>query len=315
MGKNSDTKAEKHEITPEEYNSVNSDFTSLRRVDNGHEVVDYQSGNPYRIWRNDLDVDFAPHRHSALEIIVPEENIYTVLCNRNTYVIQPAQILLIPPGITHEIIAPTGGKRYIYLMNVSYFASLRSFARIMSILSQPLLITREENEKAYDDIYGLLNRMKDDYFSREEFSDLSIPSMLLQLFICLGKNYDRQLSISSESMPAKRKEYMDLFTSTLEYIDEHFTEKLSLEDMAAKTGFSKFHFSRLFKKYTNYNFSDYLCLRRVREAETLLLRHDIPITDVAITSGFSSISTFNRIFKQQKGCSPSEYRSQKTCSS
>ena len=301
-------KNEDLKFTREQYYSVNADFASARHVTNGHEVVDYQSGNPYRIWHNDINNGFTPHRHSALEIIVPEENGYTVICNKNTYEVQPAQILFIPPGVTHEIIAPPNGMRYIYLMNVSYFTSLRSFARIMSILSQPLLITREDNEQAYDEIYGILMQMNREYFTEKEYSDLSIPSLLLQLFISLGKNYEKQINSCANTLPTKRKEYMDLFTNTLKYIDEHFTERLSLEDMAAKTGFSKFHFSRLFKKYTNYNFSDYLCLRRVMEAETLLLRQDIPITDVAITSGFSSISTFNRIFKQQKGCSPSEYR-------
>ncbi len=301
-------KNEDLKFTREQYYSVNADFASARHVTNGHEVVDYQSGNPYRIWHNDINKGFTPHRHSALEIIFPEENVYTVICNKNTYEVQPAQILFIPPGVTHEIIAPPNGMRYIYLMNVSYFTSLRSFARIMSILSQPLLITREDNEQAYDEIYGILMQMNREYFTEKEYSDLSIPSLLLQLFISLGKNYEKQINSCANTLPTKRKEYMDLFTNTLKYIDEHFTERLSLEDMAAKTGFSKFHFSRLFKKYTNYNFSDYLCLRRVMEAETLLLRQDIPITDVAITSGFSSISTFNRIFKQQKGCSPSEYR-------
>ncbi len=301
-------KNEDLKLTREQFYSANSDFADHRHVTDGHEMVDYQGGNPYRIWHNDINNDFAPHRHSALEIIVPEENVYTAICNRNTYEVQPRQILFIPPGITHELIAPTSGMRYIYLMNVSYFTSLRSFARIMSILSQPLLITREDNEQAYDEIFEILMQMNREYFNEREYSDLSIPSLLLQLFISLGKNYEKQISSCADALPTKRKEYMDLFTNTLKYIDEHFTEKLSLEDMAAKTGFSKFHFSRLFKKYTNYNFSDYLCLRRVKEAETLLLRHDIPITDVAITSGFSSISTFNRIFKQQKGCSPSEYR-------
>ncbi len=305
MSKNNDSL----ELTREQFFSANADFARARRVNNGQEVVDYQAGNPYRIWLNDIPVGFDAHRHSALEIILPTENIYTAVFGRITYKLQPDQILFIPPGVTHELIAPSSGKRYIYLMNVSHFTSMRSFARIMSILSQPLLITREENEKAYDEIHDLLMQMSAEYFNAGDYSDLSIPSLLLQLFISLGKNYADQINASYDVISTRRKEYMDLFTNTLKYIDEHFTEKLSLEDMAVKTGFSKFHFSRLFKKYTNYNFSDYLCLRRVHEAETLLQRPDIPITDVAITSGFSSISTFNRIFKMQKGCSPSEFRS------
>ena len=90
-------------------------------------------------------------------------------------------------------------------------------------------------------------------------------------------------------------------------------EDISLDYLADQVGFSKFHFSRLFKEYTDYNFSDYLCIRRIKAAETLLEDPDYSITEVALNSGFASISTFNRIFKQKKGITPSEHR--KRCTS
>lgn len=99
------------------------------------------------------------------------------------------------------------------------------------------------------------------------------------------------------------------FIYLLDYIDKHYAEELNLEEIADSSGFSKYHFSRLFKQYTGFTFCDYLCYRRIKAAELLLSRQDLSITEVALQSGFSSISTFNRIFKQQKKCTPSEYRS------
>ena len=104
------------------------------------------------------------------------------------------------------------------------------------------------------------------------------------------------------------KEYVAKFSNLLEYIDTHYTEDLTLEDMADVIGFSKYHFSRLFKQYTNYTFCDYLKHRRIQAAEILLEKPEYSITEVALQAGFPSISTFNRIFKEYKNCTPTEYR-------
>ena len=303
----------KPEIPSERYYSVNSDWTGERTVSDGHEIVEYPAKSLHRIWLNEQPGGYEAHWHSAMEIILPIENTYTVICGsdkNDKFVIKPEEILIIPPGVIHEILPTPSGSRFIFLMNVSSTTKLKGSARIMSILSRPLLINNENSPEVYSDIYNILLQMRNEYFGNSEFSELSIQALLLKLFITIGENYAQQESVFSNATPTKRREYVDLFNETLEYIDNHFTEELSLGDIAANTGFSKFHFSRLFKQYTNYNFSDYLCFRRIKEAETLLARPDVSITDVAISSGFSSISTFNRLFKQQKGCSPSEYRRQ-----
>ena len=78
--------------------------------------------------------------------------------------------------------------------------------------------------------------------------------------------------------------------------------------MADMAGFSKYHFSRLFTQYTGHTFCDYLNMRRIRAAESLLSGDDLTVTEAAMQSGFSSIATFNRVFKSFKNCNPSEYR-------
>ncbi|MCR4728067.1 MAG: AraC family transcriptional regulator [Lachnospiraceae bacterium] len=297
-------------IDRDRYNRINSDFTGTRNVQSGHEVVEFRAQSMARIWLNDLPDNFAPHWHSALEIITPTENNYTIISGGEVYEVHPGEVLIIPPGEIHEITAPPRGKRFIFLMNIASLQKLKGFARIISILSKPVLIGPDSYEEIYSEVYSLLVQIRNEYFNDTEFADLSIQSLLLKLFVVLGENYTQQESLFSNASPTKRKEYIQLFNDTLDYIDKHFTEELSLSDIAANTGFSKFHFSRLFKQYTNYNFTDYLCFRRIKAAEELLVTPGASITDVAILSGFSSISTFNRIFKQQKGCTPSQYRKQ-----
>ncbi|MBR4169442.1 MAG: helix-turn-helix transcriptional regulator, partial [Lachnospiraceae bacterium] len=81
-----------------------------------------------------------------------------------------------------------------------------------------------------------------------------------------------------------------------------------LDDIAAMTGFSKYHFSRLFKEFTNTSFYKYLNVRRIGYAEKLLLDPGINVTEAAVRSGFNSISAFMRMFKIVKGCTPTEFR-------
>ena len=101
---------------------------------------------------------------------------------------------------------------------------------------------------------------------------------------------------------------MEKFMYICEYISEHCTEDLSLDDVANLAGFSKYHFSRLFKQFTNVSFYKYLNQKRIALAEKQLSDINNSITDVAINSGFSSMSSFIRMFKQIKNCTPTEFR-------
>ena len=106
-----------------------------------------------------------------------------------------------------------------------------------------------------------------------------------------------------------KQEYIEKFMSICTYINDHCTEDLSIEKLAARAGFSKYHFSRLFKQFTGVSCYEYLISRRIAYAERLLLTPNLSITEVAMQSGFNSLSTFNRIFKTAKNCTPSSYKS------
>ena len=116
------------------------------------------------------------------------------------------------------------------------------------------------------------------------------------------------MQLFNETSPIKRREYFDRLNNVIDYIDSNYTSKITLEDAAAYSGFSKFHFSRLFKEYMNCTFYDYLIDRRIKATEVLLTNDELSITDIALQAGFSSIPTFNRTFKLKKGCTPGEYR-------
>ena len=295
--------------TPPDFYTVNSDFAGIRDVKDSHEVVQFQNNSSVRIWYNEQDVDYELHWHTALEIIMPIANHFDVVAKQISYHLLPNDILVIPSGEMHHLIAPDSGKRFIFLFDPSLLIKLKGFSGIQPLLAHPLYITKSTYPKIYDDLFRILNQMQNEYFRKNEFAELTIYSLLLNFFVNLGHDHiDTQNPFPNVRLH-KQHEYIQKFNDLLDYIDLHCTEDLILEELADMIGFSKYHFSRLFKQYTNFSFNDYVNYRRVKLAEKLLETPELPVTDIALQSGFNSISTFNRIFRKVKDCTPSEYRS------
>lgn len=291
-----------------DYYQVNNDWTG-RSVHDKEELVDFCRNTSHRIWMNEQTMSFDDHWHTAMEIAIPVENYYDYQVKGEYYHLNPGDILIIPPGEVHSLTAPDWGKRFIYLMNISLISKLKGFSGIQSLLSKPLFITKETYPKIYEDVYEILLQIRNEYFNNNEYAELTIQALMLNMFVKIGDNHNNAEELFPSVRLYKQKEYVQKFNQALEYIDSHYMEDVTLDDVAEQIGFSKYHFSRLFKQYTGYTFCDYLTYRRIKVAEDYLASPDYSVTEVAMQAGFSSISTFNRLFKQEKGCTPSEYRS------
>ena len=290
-----------------DFYSPNCDFIK-RKLDHNHEIVDYQNGSTIRIWYNEQKEGYENHWHTSMEIIIPVENYYEVKIGNYIYHINPGEIFIIPPGELHQLISPGSGKRFIFLFDINNITKLQGFVNIQTALTKPLHLTKISYSKMYDIEYTLLMQMCNEYFSKSDFRELVIYSLLIQFFVNIGRNRLANDVCFKNIRMHKQKEYIKIFSDILDYIDIHYAEKLSLEAIAKSTGFSKYHFARLFKEYTNTTFYDYLIYKRIKVVEELLANPDLSITDIALLSGFSSISTFNRIFRKIKNCTPTEYR-------
>jgi AraC-like DNA-binding protein len=279
-----------------------------RELNGDFETVNYPGGSTNRIWRNDLAVNFENHWHTAMEIILPVENSYTVNIDNISYHLNVGDILVIPPGRLHELIAPSTGERFIYLFDISILSKLAGFASLHPLLNQPLLITSVTYPKIFETEYNLLLQIRNKYFSTNNFIELTIYSLLIEFFVQLGVNHYSSDFQNPYIRLNKQSEYIEKFNAVLDYIDNHYMEDITMDSVAKSAGFSKFHFARLFKQYTNTTFYDYLSYKRIKIAQNLLSRPELSITEIAFRSGFSTLSTFNRIFKKLVKCTPTEYR-------
>lgn len=92
------------------------------------------------------------------------------------------------------------------------------------------------------------------------------------------------------------------------YVQEHYREPITLEDVCAMTGFSVSYFSLLFKKETGEGFAKYLSNVRVDRAKELLQDTDLPISEVCREVGYSDMKHFVQLFRKATGLNPGQYR-------
>lgn len=281
-----------------------------REIAGTHEKTHrFEDNSSVFLWINNEPGGFPLHWHSTVEIIMPLQNPYTVTMNKSTYRLNENEILIIPPGELHELTPPPTGYRLVLLFDLSALNKFKGFTRLFSLFSLSSLITPDTMPDIYEKERELLIRVAEEYANGGDLAEPSILALLIQFFVLLARNNDDAVPASLPAMqPNKQREYIEKFNVVFDYIEHHYTEDITLEETAAQIGFSKFHFSRLFRQFTDTSFYDYLCARRIKAAETLLLDPNLPITEIALQSGFASISTFNRVFKKFKQCTPTEFK-------
>lgn len=281
-----------------------------RSLNGSKEYVDYIPESHLRIWYNKQAEGYANHYHNAMEIIVCTENHYTVIASGNTYTLGVGDILIIPPYMLHELHSHPFGARFIYLIDIDMLRCFQDYKALDPAFIEPYLCTAALRPDIYPQVYDSLMRMSNIYFSHQVFWEMSIYTVLLELFTTIGISY--YLQNTNEAIAdtdVRQSEYYELLSNLLNFIDTHYAEDLTLEQAAEYIGFSKYHFTRLFKQYTNTTFHSYLCHKRIQAVQSLLTENrDRPITDIAFCSGFNNLTTFNRCFTKYTGCSPTEYR-------
>ncbi|KMZ44246.1 MULTISPECIES: helix-turn-helix domain-containing protein [Bacillales] len=102
--------------------------------------------------------------------------------------------------------------------------------------------------------------------------------------------------------------YMEQITYTLSFIEKQLTEKVTLDEVAAAAGYSKYHFQRLFFHVTGETVGQYISKRRLTEAAKALSLEQKSVTEVAFTYGFDSHEAFTRAFTKRFGLPPSALR-------
>ena len=273
-----------------------------------HETIHYGESSHFRLYRNIYNEDYPPHWHVGIEIIIPIQNWYKIHIGNDHYTLDENDILFINSGVIHSLESPENGERMIFQFDLSLLCDLKEFDTTLFMLPSAVKITKKNFPQIYPTIHTLLLNIIQEYTLDMPLKEASIYANLIQIYVTLCRKIIYDQNFFKNAPVSKRHEYIEKLMKTCHYINQHYNEELSLKSIANIAGFSKYHFSRLFKEFTNMTFHQYLTKQRLKKSETLLMDTDLSIMEVALSSGFNSISNFNRSFKKSKGCSANEFR-------
>ena len=120
--------------------------------------------------------------------------------------------------------------------------------------------------------------------------------------------YKHFIIMTSYVRPQSNIDYSNhIVKATQEYLENHYAEDISLENMAEQVNISPQYFSKLIKKTTGFNFIDWLSMLRVKKAKELLTNSNLTVKEVCFMVGYKDPNYFSRIFKKRIGITPSEY--------
>lgn len=252
---------------------------------------------------------YQAHWHSYGEILLVgpgKTNIFQV--NRDTYELVEGDFLLIWPMEMHAIIDADRKESLVIQFSNAFMNSLFDLQRIMHFYRNLHVLCINSHPELVAQLRKIADRMKETFFSAGPDRELRCCMLLMEFMLTLDWHRD-------EFAPELRGEetYTDSVMRRMIMVTDHIKHNLTADDlsqgtMAEMAGISKDYFSRIFRNVTGMNYSKWLNTVRLEKATELLADKEKTLTEIAMLSGFQSISSFNRVFRAEKGMSPGEYR-------
>ena len=218
---------------------------------------------------------------------------------------QAGDLLLISPLLLHSITADPEEKAvsetYVFHMNFlggnsADVCSIRYFKPIMDReIILPCLISK--GHPVYPALLEIFHQTHILYEEKPTGYELALKALLLQLFSLLLPYSEKNTSPDLGKTSEKLKQVLD-------YIELHYTEPLSISELAKLCHFSDYYFMRFFKKHMNMTCVEYIVNLRLEKAVELFKEGNTSILDISLSVGFHNLSYFHRAFKKKYHMTP-----------
>jgi len=286
------------------------------------ENMRFANDYPINLTSTNLPETFPEHWHNYAELIISLQEGIRYSINNTVYTLNENDILLIHPGELHSLIYnPPKTPSYLLIQfDYTLLSSLIEFKRHQYWIQQFCYFPHEQNKKLTAHIISIANKMFAMEKEKPSFMDARLCCLLYEMFIYIGEyvitdEYIQFLSnspLSKDKLTQQKSTHQSSMTQKMidvcSYLSQNCTKEISLDDAADYAGFSRYHFSRLFKEFTGLSYVEFITKERLNRACSLLANEMLSITDIALMSGFSSISTFNRSFLKYRQDTPSAFR-------
>ena len=276
------------------YENYGFDRSSAFNMSTGYEERSYQS-----------------HWHSYGEIVLVgpgETNVFMV--NQNTYKLAEGDFLLVWPMEMHAIIDADRKESLIIQFSNAFMNSLFDLQRSMHFYRYLHVLCINMHGQLVSRLRIMSEKMKEIFFSAGHDRELRCCMLLMEFMLTLDEHREE---FAPEVRAGNAYNYSDTVMRRMIMVTDYIKNNLTADDlsqgaMAEMAGISKDYFSRIFRNVTGTNYSKWLNIIRLEKATELLTDKQLTLTETAMLSGFQSISSFNRVFREEKGMSPSEYR-------
>lgn len=283
-----------------------------------HKNIPYKNNlTPYSITRTVMEnglPDILFHWHTDMEVIYVHKGRAQFHIDNDYFDSDPGDIILIRPNALHSI-HPIG-KGYHFMDAINFHLDLLGYSTLdyasinylQPLYNGDLDFDRviKPHQEGYAIIRQTLIKAMEIGYHRHEFFELKLKSELLSLLHLLFKyNY---VHTKNQSLDGYRRE--DKIRTIVDYINAHYQEELTIDQLAHICGYSSTHFMNFFKKHLGLSCMDYLIQYRLKKATELLQHSTTSILDISTTVGFTNLSNFNRQFKKTYQMTPSQYRKQ-----
>ncbi len=247
------------------------------------------------------------HWHDELEIIYVKSGFLTVSISGESYIGKPGDAFVVSPGNLHLMGSDTGAVDYYTflfpLKNLSFRADDLLEDKLLEPLnSGHLMINPRINDTAKELCEQLIEvyEAKNDESESQLTAQIKTKIILLQFILEMWK---KGFIIENDTSGRNTVE-----KEMVSYIQQNYTGKISLKEFGEQFHLSEKYISRYFKEHFHITLSQYVTYLRLEHAKQLLQDTDIPVTEVAMQSGYQNVSYFIRSFKKTYEISPLKYR-------
>ena len=251
--------------------------------------------------------DFALiHWHPDIEFLYVEEGSFNMRADQNTLQLFPGDIRLVTPGQIHGIQCLTPSGKYWSIAFSPVLISLPEnhfFQKEFSLPLQEGQLTLPPVLRPSDALYPSVFRHITSILNCDESAPDYKPVVFSSaIAVCAAlMPYCKKVS-AQEAAPGNMT-----VRACVDYMQAHYAEKISLQEIADSVYLHPNYLCSLFKKYTGQTVFDYLTQYRIQQAAMLLRHQPMPIAQVAERCGFNSPSLFAQKFREQMGTSPKAY--------
>ncbi|MFQ9873192.1 MAG: AraC family transcriptional regulator [Oscillospiraceae bacterium] len=270
-------------------------------------------GFPVEVLIQDSDrgpIEVAEHWHTCFELLYFLEGQALQWINREQSTARQGDIVLIRSGDIHAIKCPEQVHTRIFVLKFMpsvidlRYQNSRQPRHLFGFLNQkkstPVYSPNPEQQR---EIQQILGEIETEYQRRQKGFELCIRGLILQLVGLLVRS---QILVTIPGL--FEPESFEQMNLVIDYMEQHFSQELSLRDIAALTNMNYSYMSRLFKKLTGRNFKQYLDYIRVSEVSRMILESRRSLTDISGACGFSCPQAMTRTYTRMLGFAPSELR-------